>query len=1378
MKKFYYSLFAAASMMLAVTSCSQEEDFVQSSSEMTTFSVQLDGATQSRTAGDGKTVDKLYYAVYSESTGEVVYPAGAQYGTAKKEDGGWKLDLPLMKSETYDILFWAQKDGSGAYEFTNLKEVTVKYDGVLSNKEDRDAFFNALDGFKASGSEHTIVLRRPFAQLNVATTIDDWTKAKTIYNSTNNTTGVNPVSKSAVTVSALATKFNVLTGEASVPTTGRVTFGANTLLDESIKIKRMVEGVEKDVEYKLLAMNYLLPKGTKKPNGLEQYNPEEGKENTEVEFTLYKGTDDQIVNVKVPATPIQRNWRTNIIGDLLTGEGFDVVIEEGFDNEENQEIEISADGIVKDADGIYHITTTEGLWNLARLVNNGSQSASTGGRAATVGYTFEGMTFVLDCDIDLAGAEWTPIGSNGAMFSGTFDGNGKTVSNFKVDVKENGGLFGNVQKSTIKDLKVQTANIKSTHYAGGIAAHGVCAKITGCTVEDITITVNPSVKIGNDYNGDKAGGIIGYLCADGGDASLMNCKANKVTITAYRDFGGIVGYTGKSEGYTNNPTISGNSVGSEENSIVLVIDNSNNYKNYTELSQYNVGDIIGRNNGATGENTTPADEAVQIVFTGADQYPGYYQDAEGNYIATEDLGITNLIKEDVTDINLADGSFKMPNVLAGKTLTFAGSRNAELDLTPVQDSQNTGANLTFSGITVKYGTQIYKGLKHTNSVTYNDCAINGLQFLYAPTTFTNCDLNSNGAEHCVWTYGADEVTFTNCTFTYGDRAVNCYSDQSGQATEATFTDCTFTKVAGKPTSGAIETNSSLMTGLELTINNCKVNEGDLWWISSYDELNGANTVVTVDGTTILGYDNEGNRIVYVSSDKELDTAINNASKKTDVKTILTLATGTYSENINLTVATRAQTGDLVFKAAEGAAPVIAGTVTLGYRNQGVGATMWDGNVTFEGITFDHANAATHSLDVQDVKSLTLKNCKIVGDGEYGIGCARGNASTGSITGCTFENAGMQLLGNFATGLVIDNCDFNQSCVNVQAGNSVTIQNCRFDNKLTSTHVDDSFYLIRSNSTPITVKGCTINIDSDLTDVASNQAKWGILWNRGTTNWTVENVAITMSDAAMLQTELKVTACTSTGVINHSNLTVNGSEYIAEGVLKNTEGEYELYKSAGISYDFGTEATINLLTDIEGTFVMKSGMTINGGNYKLGSVNLNGAAKATLKNIKFDAAKAGNGCDGNGKLKQYANIFTGDDTVKPGKGARNLVIEGCTFEGKFANGGVAIAFTDQSRGSGQSGDITIKGCTFNTQNGYYDIYAHYSGSGYLNIEGNTFDSTVQGLPIYLGRYQSSTPVVVKGNAFNTVASFEDAAYIQAHSTAYTVSFDAKDNTFDN
>ena len=212
----------------------------------------------------------------------------------------------------------------------------------------------------------------------------------------------------------------------------------------------------------------------------------------------------------------------------------------------------------------------------------------------------------------------------------------------------------------------------------------------------------------------------------------------------------------------------------------------------------------------------------------------------------------------------------------------------------------------------------------------------------------------------------------------------------------------------------------------------------------------------------------------------------------------------------------------------------------------------------------------------------------------------------------------------------------------------------------------------------------------------------------------------------------------------------------------------------------TVSTIVLAANGEfGTIVAKSNKTIIAlDGAKVNTVNLNAAENLTLKNITFDAANAVVAVDGKGTGKQWALIYSGDKNTNPNKGARNIVIDGCTFTGAFANGGAIIAFTDQNRGSGQSGNITVKNCTFEVSNVYYDVYCHYSGYGKFNIENNVFNcvrSTAGGLPIYLGRYQSSTPVVVKGNAFKTVSSLDKAVYVQDHSN-YGVSVDASDNTF--
>ena len=328
--------------------------------------------------------------------------------------------------------------------------------------------------------------------------------------------------------------------------------------------------------------------------------------------------------------------------------------------------------------------------------------------------------------------------------------------------------------------------------------------------------------------------------------------------------------------------------------------------------------------------------------------------------------------------------------------------------------------------------------------------------------------------------------------------------------------------------------------------------------SSYTD---ANTVVNFADNTVLGgngtivttsVDAEnkatyaGHKIqldtgvVYAATTQELIDAIKNAP--VGETTSIVLADGIYADNIDITVAALGQSGgDVVIKAMEGAKPVITGTVTLGYREQTVGATMYNANVTFEGITFNHVDATLFSIEIGDVKSLNLVNCTIIGSGETGIHAARGNGTGPSkITGCTFINAALQGYGNYCTDMLIEKCTFNNSCINIQAGNGVTVQGCIFNNTLTDANNNESFYVIRSNSTPITVTGCAINIDSTVTGIGVAHATkgWGVFVNRGTTTWTVNDVQITLTDAAQTQTALEIAKCTSTGAINMTDVTVN------------------------------------------------------------------------------------------------------------------------------------------------------------------------------------------------------------------------------------------------
>ncbi len=287
-------------------------------------------------------------------------------------------------------------------------------------------------------------------------------------------------------------------------------------------------------------------------------------------------------------------------------------------------------------------------------------------------------------------------------------------------------------------------------------------------------------------------------------------------------------------------------------------------------------------------------------------------------------------------------------------------------------------------------------------------------------------------------------------------------------------------------------------------------------------------------------------ITVVSNDSELLAAVQNATDKT--ATIL-LSNGTYSGNLDLTVAALGSPlcEELIFKAT-GDNVVIAGTVTIGYREQNVGAASYNAKITFDGITFDHAEAGNHCLNVQDVESFYMVNCTVIGDGEYGLSTPGGNGTgAAKIENCKFVNAGLQIAGKFAQTLVIDCCEFEESVVNVQGGGPLgpTIQNSKFDITLTEAHSGESFYVIRNSNAGanIKVEKCEINVDAEEGfDGVAGSKGWGVFVNRiASYDINANNVTITMTDAALAQNALKVATCLSTGKINMTNVTVNGVE---------------------------------------------------------------------------------------------------------------------------------------------------------------------------------------------------------------------------------------------
>jgi len=206
----------------------------------------------------------------------------------------------------------------------------------------------------------------------------------------------------------------------------------------------------------------------------------------------------------------------------------------------------------------FMLNNADQLAGLAVLVNNGND--------------FSGKTIALSNNIDLSayagGQGWTPIGTitpagTRRPFSGTFSGNGKTISNLTINrTGDYTGLFGFVSGGVVQDLGVVNVSINGNGYwVGGIAGctYGFAnvtncystgtISITGYSVGGIvgatefmsyvTDSYSTCAVIGTRY----VGGIVGWVAS----SSVGNCYSTDA-VSGNRYVGGIAGYVISSDG--------------------------------------------------------------------------------------------------------------------------------------------------------------------------------------------------------------------------------------------------------------------------------------------------------------------------------------------------------------------------------------------------------------------------------------------------------------------------------------------------------------------------------------------------------------------------------------------------------------------------------------------------------------------------------------------------------------------------------------------------------------------------------------------------------------------------------------------------------------
>lgn len=310
MKKMFLTMLAAVTLL---ASCSKEETPGQINGEesLVTFTLSTDQLA-TKAVGDGTSAKTLYYAVYHEGQQQVtiIDNVSDMDGVSAFEDGlTHEVPIQLLNGETYSIIFWADA-GTGTACSVNWTDKKMTFTPAVANAEAYDAFYAYVKPFTVTGSKNeTVKLYRPFAQINIGTTDGDLAELAKYYGLSDGA-----YKYSQIKVSSTYNTLDLVAGTVS-STQSSLSYGYSDFTSAFQEENFPVSG------YEFLSMNYVLVPSD--------------KELIDVEFEI--ATNEQEANsVKrvFSNIPVQRNYRTNVYGDLYASTfNYKVEITPSFEEE-------------------------------------------------------------------------------------------------------------------------------------------------------------------------------------------------------------------------------------------------------------------------------------------------------------------------------------------------------------------------------------------------------------------------------------------------------------------------------------------------------------------------------------------------------------------------------------------------------------------------------------------------------------------------------------------------------------------------------------------------------------------------------------------------------------------------------------------------------------------------------------------------------------------------------------------------------------------------------------------------------------------------------------------------------------------------------------
>jgi len=751
-KKLFLSMFAAAGMLLA-TSCSNDElDVVQSGNEaQVTFSLGLEGGIATRAISDGKSADILMYAVFDKdgqriSAIEKVEKSGVTFPTTE--------NITLAKGQTYKVAFWAQDGDCNAYTVSDDMKVSVNYNGK-NNDESRDAFFKTVEFTVTGNTSINVELKRPFAQINVGVTQEDWDAAEA--------SGIT-IAQSSVVIKNAATSLNLLDGTVSGET--EVSYSLANIPSNPAILKVDTDGDGVKEEYKWLSMSYILP--LERTTGYEKTTLEN------VAFVFASAGEPIEFNQGLNSVPVQRNWRTNILGKILTGDiQFNITIDPAYDGDIiypdgslAQELEFAATfgGTVTLTEDV---TLTEPLTVGADMVLNIEEGKS--------------LTGSLNL---LEGAHLTV---NGGAINNTDENTSGIVSN------------GNL---TLNDVEITSARHALRIESGNVVIYGGTYKVAPTSSKTLhALNVGDDGTVANVII--KGGTFIGPKDTGADSGSAVSVKAGSSVTIEGGNFSG-----GKNSTLSSNGTLNvvGGTFDQDPSEWVAT-----GYKAVQSGSNF----VVVSNDIAVVSSAAELSDAIA--------------NGNANIVLAEDITYNTHINNDAF-INLNNNTFEATKTIELRNnadLTMIGGDyvvNGTYGHVDVRPTTAEGSVVTFEDVNFSYNklSPTYGPSTNRLGSVVEVCAT--VAGAYTKILFKNCTFDNAAVlfEGLSGKTGTFEAVFENCTFNAltSSAPVSVSNYITGTIK---MTGCTFNLECTSSTASAISVSSSTSTSVTVTAENNTIN---------------------------------------------------------------------------------------------------------------------------------------------------------------------------------------------------------------------------------------------------------------------------------------------------------------------------------------------------------------------------------------------------------------------------------------------------------------------------------------------------------------------------------------------------------------------------